>query len=128
VAPAVEVVVVLAWATATFWFPLMIAIGVWRHVVSRVPLPYHPSYWALVFPLGMYGVASSRMIEATDLTALDWLPPLVLAVALTAWMLAFAGLVTTSSRSVGERRDVARKRSSTKSQALRDPSSGSRAL
>ena len=100
VAPAVEVLVVLAWATATFWFPLMIAIGVWRHIISRVPLRYHPSYWALVFPLGMYGVASARMIDATDLTALDWLPPVVLAVALTAWALAFAGLVTTSSRSV----------------------------
>ena len=90
----------LAWATATFWFPLMIAIGVWRHIVSRVPLRYHPSYWALVFPLGMYGVASTRMIDATDLTALDWLPRVVLAIALTAWVLAFAGLVTTTPRSL----------------------------
>jgi tellurite resistance protein TehA-like permease len=98
VASAIEVVVVLAWATATFWFPLMIAIGVWRHVIRRVPLRYHPSYWALVFPLGMYGVATSRMIEATDLAALDWLPPVVLAIALTAWALAFAGLVGTASR------------------------------
>jgi tellurite resistance protein TehA-like permease len=98
VAPAVEVVVVLAWATATFWFPLMVAIGVWRHVIRRVPLRYHPSYWALVFPLGMYGVATSRMADATDLTALDWLPPVVLAIALTAWALTFAGLVGTASR------------------------------
>lgn len=98
VAPAIEAVVVLAWATATFWFPLMVAIGVWRHVIRRVPLRYHPSYWALVFPLGMYGVATSRMIEATDLTALDWLPPVMLAIALTAWALAFAGLVGTASR------------------------------
>jgi tellurite resistance protein TehA-like permease len=104
VAPAVEVLVVLAWATATFWFPLMIAIGVWRHIVSRVPLRYHPSYWALVFPLGMYGVASDRMIDATDLTALDWLPPLVLVVALAAWALAFAGLVTTISRTLSRNR------------------------
>jgi tellurite resistance protein TehA-like permease len=103
VAPAVEVVVVLAWATATFWFPLMIAIGVWRHIVSRVPLRYHPSYWALVFPLGMYGVASARMIDATDLTALDWLPPVVLAIALTAWALAFTGLVTTTIQSLRRR-------------------------
>lgn len=104
VAPAVEVLVVLAWATATFWFPLMIAIGVWRHIISRVPLRYHPSYWALVFPLGMYGVASSRMIDATDLTALGWLPPVVLAIALIAWALAFAGLVTTISRTLSRKR------------------------
>ena len=98
VASAIEVVVVLAWATATFWFPLMIAIGVWRHVIRRVPLRYHPSYWALVFPLGMYGVATSRMIEATDLAGLDWLPPVVLGIARTAWALAFVGLVGTASR------------------------------
>jgi hypothetical protein len=96
--------VVLAWATATFWFPVMIAIGIWRHIISRVPLRYHPSYWALVFPLGMYGVASARMIDATGLTALDWLPPLVLAIALTAWALAFAGLATTALRSLRDRR------------------------
>ena len=100
VAPAVETLVVLAWATATFWFPLMIAIGVWRHIVHRVPLRYDPSYWALVFPLGMYGVASTRMSDATDLTALDWLPPVIFAVALTAWALAFGGLVTTTSRAL----------------------------
>ena len=82
----------------------MVAIGVWRHIISRVPLRYHPSYWALVFPLGMYGVASARMIEATDLTSLDWLPPVVLAVALTAWALAFGGLVITTSRSLQDRR------------------------
>jgi tellurite resistance protein TehA-like permease len=98
VAPAIEVVVVLAWATATFWFPLMVAIGVWRHVIRRLPLRYHPSYWSLVFPLGMYGVATSRMTDATDLTALDWLPPAVLGISLTAWALAFAGLVGTASR------------------------------
>ena len=110
VAPAVEVLVVLAWATATFWFPLMIAIGVCRHVIRRVPLRYEPSYWALVFPLGMYGVASTRMIDAIHLTGLDWLPPLMLAIALTAWALAFAGLVTTTLGSWRRRpRPAARK-------------------
>jgi tellurite resistance protein TehA-like permease len=89
---------IAAGAVAIIWFPLMVAIGVWRHVIRRVPLRYHPSYWALVFPLGMYGVASSRMIDATDVTALDWLPPLVFGIALTAWTLAFAGLVGTVVR------------------------------
>ena len=60
-APFIEGLVTLAWATATFWFPLMVAIGVWRHIVRKVPLRYHPSYWALVFPLGMYGAATFKM-------------------------------------------------------------------
>lgn len=91
--PFIEGIVVLAWATATFWFPLMVAIGVWRHVLNRVPLRYHPSYWALVFPLGMYGAATFRMEGAIGLEALDLLPKATLAVALTAWTAAFVGLV-----------------------------------
>jgi tellurite resistance protein TehA-like permease len=99
-APFIEGVVVLAWATATFWFPLMIAIGVWRHVVNRVPLRYHPSYWALVFPLGMYGAATFRMATVLDLAALDWLPKINLAIALVAWTAAFAGLCLEGVRAV----------------------------
>ena len=92
-APFLEGTVILAWATATFWFPLMVAIGVWRHVVRRLPLRYHPSYWALVFPLGMYGAATFRMRAAIELDALGWLPKLTLGVALAAWTVTFAGLV-----------------------------------
>jgi tellurite resistance protein TehA-like permease len=90
--PFLEGCVVMAWATATFWFPLMVAIGVWRHIVRRLPLRYHPSYWAMVFPLGMYGAATFRMRQAIDLGALGWLPKVVLAVALLAWSVTFVGL------------------------------------
>jgi tellurite resistance protein TehA-like permease len=92
-APLIEGIVVLAWATATFWFPLMVAIGIWRHLINRVPLRYHPSYWALVFPLGMYGAATFRMLAAIELDSLGWLPRVTLAVALAAWATAFAGLI-----------------------------------
>lgn len=91
--PFLEGLVVMSWATATFWFPLMIAIGIWRHLVRRVPLRYHPSYWAMVFPLGMYGAATYRMRAAIDLDALAWLPQIELAVALTAWSVTFVGLL-----------------------------------
>lgn len=97
-APFIEGIVVMAWATATFWFPLMVAIGIWRHVINRVPLRYHPSYWALVFPLGMYGVSTERMRGAVDLASLDWLPKGALAVALVAWTSAFAGLLKSPIR------------------------------
>lgn len=100
VAPFLEGMVTLAWATATFWFPLMIAIGVWRHVVNRVPLRYHPSYWALIFPLGMYGAASYNMRIALGLESLSWLPQMALLVAMTAWTAAFVGLVAQGARAL----------------------------
>ena len=93
--PFIEGMTVLAWATATFWFPLMIAIGVWRHLVRRLPVVYHPSYWALVFPIGMYGAATYRMRAAVDLDHLGWLPQVTLAGALLAWSATFIGLVHT---------------------------------
>ncbi|WP_426574951.1 tellurite resistance/C4-dicarboxylate transporter family protein [Aquihabitans sp. McL0605] len=99
-APFIEGIVMLAWATATFWFPLMVAIGIWRHIISRVPLRYHPSYWALVFPLGMYGAATFKMCAAIDLQGLEWLPRVTLGVALTAWTAAFVGLVLQGTRGI----------------------------
>jgi tellurite resistance protein TehA-like permease len=102
-APFIEGIVILSFATATFWFPLMVAIGVWRHGVRRLPLRYHPSYWALVFPLGMYSVATFRMRVATGLDALAWLPDASFVVALAAWGLTFAGLVYAGARAVASR-------------------------
>ncbi|WP_421118179.1 tellurite resistance/C4-dicarboxylate transporter family protein [Aquihabitans daechungensis] len=102
-APFIEGVVMLAWATATFWFPLMVAIGIWRHIINRVPLRYHPSYWALVFPLGMYGAATFRMRVAVDLDGLAWLPKATFAVALAAWIAAFLGLVLEGARALSRR-------------------------
>ena len=40
----------LFWATATWWIPLLVALGVWRHLLCRVPLTYDVVYWGTVFP------------------------------------------------------------------------------
>ncbi|MCB0966086.1 MAG: tellurite resistance/C4-dicarboxylate transporter family protein [Ilumatobacter sp.] len=96
--PFLEGMTVLAWATATFWFPLMVAIGVWRHLVRRLPVVYHPSYWALVFPIGMYGAATFRMRAAIALDHLGWLPKVTLAAAMLAWSATFVGLVHTATK------------------------------
>lgn len=93
VAPVVESLVTMAWATATFWFPLMVAIGVWRHVIRRVRLRYHPSYWALVFPLGMYSASTFKMRALLHIEEGAWLSTFVLGVAGVAWLLTSFGLV-----------------------------------
>lgn len=100
-APFIEGLVTLAWATATFWFPLMVAIGIWRHVVRKLPLRYHPSYWALVFPLGMYGVATFKMRAVVQLDHLEWAPKVTLGVALGAWTATFAGMLMQAAKSLG---------------------------
>ncbi|MCB0976546.1 MAG: tellurite resistance/C4-dicarboxylate transporter family protein [Acidimicrobiales bacterium] len=103
----IEGVVTMAWATSTFWFPVMIAIGVWRHIVRRVPLRYLPSYWSLVFPLGMYSASTNRMRKAIGLAHIGWLPKLVLVVAFVAWTATFVGLAA-QGWSATKRRRLAR--------------------
>ena len=83
----------LFWATASWWFPLLIALGIWRHVIRRVPIQYDIQYWSMVFPLGMYTVATFRLIEASGWEFLRPLPWLVGPVALAVWVLAFVGLL-----------------------------------
>ena len=92
-APFLEGMVILAWGTSTFWFPVMIAIGVWRHLVRRVPLRYHPAYWSLVFPIGMYGASTHGMIATTEFDAIDVVPQIALGAALVAWTLTSIGLL-----------------------------------
>src|SRR5262245_23181418 len=51
--PFVKGFTLFFWATATWWIPLLVILGDWRHIVKRVPFTYHPAYWSMVFPLGM---------------------------------------------------------------------------
>jgi len=84
---------VFYWATGTWWIPMLLVLGVWRHLIQRFPLRYDPLYWGAVFPLGMYTVATREMAAALELPFLGPLPPVVFVAALAAWTLAFIGLV-----------------------------------
>jgi len=52
---------VVLWAFGTWLVPLLLILGVWRHVRHQVPLAYEPGMWSMVFPIGMYGVASREL-------------------------------------------------------------------
>ena len=51
----------MLWAFGTWLVLLLLILGVWRHVRHRVTLAYEPGMWSMVFPIGMYGVASREL-------------------------------------------------------------------
>jgi tellurite resistance protein TehA-like permease len=81
------------WVAATGWIPLLLLFGYWRHVAHHVPVTYDPQLWSIVFPLGMYCVASASFVRAFDLGGFAWIPALTLPVAAVAWVLTTVGMV-----------------------------------
>lgn len=83
----------LFWVTATWWIPLLLALGVWRHVYQKMPLHYHPQYWSLVFPLGMYATSTFQIGRVLDLPVFATGARAVLYIAVAAWLITFLGLI-----------------------------------
>ena len=89
---------VFYWAAGTWWIPMLLLLGIWRHGVRRFPLRYDPLYWGAVFPLGMYAACTWQMDKAMEFGFLNLLPRLFFAVALLAWLLAFVGMLRSVAR------------------------------
>ncbi|HEY6024579.1 MAG TPA: tellurite resistance/C4-dicarboxylate transporter family protein, partial [Pseudolabrys sp.] len=90
--PFIDGVTLIMWAWATWWIPLLLLFGIWKHGVYRVPITYTPMLWSLVFPLGMYALASLRLSLATDFPPLHAVSLAMVWVALAAWAATAAGL------------------------------------
>jgi Molybdopterin oxidoreductase/Voltage-dependent anion channel len=73
------------WAFGTWWIPLLIVLGLWRHVWHHWPLTYEPTLWSVVFPLGMYSVATLSFGKAAHLAFMEPLSRFMLWVAVAAW-------------------------------------------
>lgn len=58
---------VVLWAFGTWWIPLLVLLGIWRYVLRRYPRTYEPRLWNVVFPLGMYTVASWTLGQTAGL-------------------------------------------------------------
>jgi tellurite resistance protein TehA-like permease len=98
--PFVDGATFTIWAWATWWIPLLVMFGIWKHGVRRIPLSYNPMLWSIVFPLGMYAVATGRLSLADDYPPLQVLSHSMAWVALGAWIATTASLIVASARSL----------------------------
>ncbi len=98
--PFIDGVTLIMWAWGTWWIPLLILFGLWKHGVRRAPLVYTPMLWSLVFPLGMYALASLRLSLVAEIPALKVIAETMVWIALAAWVATAGGLVVGIWRSL----------------------------
>jgi tellurite resistance protein TehA-like permease len=83
----------LYWATATWWIPMLLILGIWRHGIHKFQFAYDPQYWGLVFPLGMYAVCTYKMHLIFGIAPLLVIVRIFLIAALAAWLLTFLSML-----------------------------------
>lgn len=93
VLPFVIGLTIMYWATATWWIPMLLSLGIWRHGIRKFQFKYDPLYWGLVFPLGMYSTCSLRLGNVLAVVDMKILAHVFLILGLTAWMLTFLSML-----------------------------------
>lgn len=96
--PYIRGTTLLAWATASFWVPMLFLFGIWRHVIRGYTFAYTPAFWGMVFPMGMYTACTAAFAKALNFSALLAVPEWFIWVAVIAWAATFAGMLSSRWR------------------------------
>jgi tellurite resistance protein TehA-like permease len=81
---------VVLWSFGTWWIPLLVLFGIWRYLLRGYSRDYEPRLWNVVFPLGMYTVASWTLGHATAFTFMASIARVWFWVGLAAWVIVLA--------------------------------------
>jgi len=83
----IQLMSIMLWTWATWWIPLLVIMGIWIHGYKKIPLKYNPMQWSIVFPLGMYTVATNNLALSSEFTPLLYLAHGMLWIACCAWLI-----------------------------------------
>jgi tellurite resistance protein TehA-like permease len=84
---------VMFWAFGTWLIPLLAVLAGRLRLREVASQRYHAALWAIVFPLGMYGVAGLELGSAARLRVLHEVGAVAVWPALAAWILVFAAML-----------------------------------
>lgn len=94
------------WAFGTWWIPLLILLGIWRYILRHYPRSYEPRLWSVVFPLGMYTVASWTLGHAGAFGFMNTVARVWVWVGVGAWTAATVLMAGALLRAVGRPPEV----------------------
>ena len=88
----VEGFTLFLWAFGSWWIPFLILLTAWRYLSPAVRI-YEQTLWSMVFPLGMYAVATASFGEAAGLPLLTPIASAEIWLALMAWLAVAAWMI-----------------------------------
>ncbi|MFC5338396.1 tellurite resistance/C4-dicarboxylate transporter family protein [Leucobacter denitrificans] len=90
--------VVIFWSFCVWLIPMLVGAGFWRHIGHRVPLKYMPTLWSMVFPIGMFAVASVNIGRVDRLPVAEAIGHVMMVVAVLVWLTVFIGMLIRITR------------------------------
>lgn len=105
-APAAFGIMLTAWAVATLWIPPLVYFGL--HRVEQRPklLRFTGAWWTLVFPLGMYSVATNMLASDIHVRSLQTVALVFFWDALFAWSVVTVAGLSRIAHAVGSKRSL----------------------
>lgn len=91
--PFVKGMILMFWTLGTWWIPIIIIMGIKQHIYKNAPFNYHPKYWSLVFPLGMYTVCTYKLGHILNSSFLLMLTNTFWGSAAAGWLFTFTGMI-----------------------------------
>ncbi len=77
---------VMLWSFGSWFIPMLVLFGLWRYFVRGYSWQYEPKLWSVVFPLGMYAVASVTLGRAIDFGFMPALAAVWVWIGVAAWL------------------------------------------
>lgn len=90
-ADAVRTVTIVTWVIATLWIPPLVYLGLRRITQRAGALRFEGVWWAAVFPLGMYSVATFTTAREIGWHALTTVSSVFFWIAFPAWAIVAFG-------------------------------------
>jgi tellurite resistance protein TehA-like permease len=91
---------VVLWSFGSWFIPALVLFGLWRYFVRHFSWSYEPKLWSVVFPLGMYAVASVTLGRALDFEFMRQLATVWVWFGVAAWGLVIVIMLIALTRSV----------------------------
>jgi len=93
----IKLLSILFWIAGTWWIPVICLLEIWR--LKSIPVKYNAGFWSLVFPLGVYTVATCELAGVLGLHFLKRIPQIFIFIAWIAWIFTFTWMCFTLIKS-----------------------------